>query len=498
MPEQQKPITIPSLESVVQRMIDANESDENIATVIQHYKGGPNTAPPTELKGEPTDFWGGFRKSITSGEAFGDAGTKGALGWLKGATVDLPGSIMGGLKSVGNLISDPVNTIRNMPGDIANMGRGIKDTFMQAGHNPEAFGEMMGQMGGQPLVTAGITKGVPMLRNPVGRGIETIGNTMEKYQPVSGMIPRIAEARTMRNVERAVGKKVSAFGSKIQKPIVKQGEVVPPKPGPFEEGQFTEVPPQGPPALNAPESTILPNSTTETRQYRMLPEEKPLGLPPTDTSFYGNVPIQNDPTKLLPRFGGSTVNPLVTKSIEAPVHPLDELVNSLKLDPGAITSFDDNNNIISNFQKRQPIDTLQNAPESPRTGPVFGTAATASNEIDDLIAQLRQEKGQATPPPNPATVALPTELQTSKIWYNIGKKRYQPLFENELDKAKFVVGQSVPIKNDPGYLKFIMDKTGLDEAAARADARQYRIKIKAFIDGQKPGVINIPSIGGGQ
>lgn len=516
---QQKPVntTLPPLEEIVQKMIDANESDEDIATVIQHYKGGPNTGvPPTKLEGQPTDFWGGVKKSFTSGEVH-NAMDEGVGGWLKGAITDLPGSIIGGLKSVGNLIAHPVDTISNLPSDISNMASGMWNTTKQAGSNPSAFGEMMGQIGGQPLVTAGITKGAPMLRNPIGRGIEMIGDTMEQHQPISGMIPRMVEPRIARTIERKIGGKVSEFGNRIQKPKVVQGEIVSPPEPAFQEGQFREVPPEGPPQLNRSDTIYPPKTSTITDKGRLLEDNKPLGLPSSDTSFYGQLPIEINQNRMLPKFGGSTVNPMITKSMEAPIHPLDELINSLKLDSGGITTIDDSNNITSNFQKRQVPDTLQKPSESPVAGPVPGPP----NDIEAMIAQLQDSVGpkfdQPRPIPETPLEANPAEIHTNKskiksadtivhtgpsdisdmkVWHNIGKSRYKPEFASDLDKVKFLAGQTAPSKNLTKYIKFITDKTGMNESEALQSAKEFRLHAKELMDGKKPGVIQIPSIGG--
>ncbi len=150
-------------------------------------------------------------------------------GFAKGATVDIPSNIMGGLSSIGNLISDPVNTIKNMPSDIANMGRSMWDTTKQAGQDPEAFGRMMGNIGGQPLVTAGMAKGAPGAYRMAGAPVEGAGRIMRQHQPLSGMIPRMVEPRVARTIERGVGRGIENIGKRMRTRTV-EGEVVePPK-----------------------------------------------------------------------------------------------------------------------------------------------------------------------------------------------------------------------------------------------------------------------------
>lgn len=201
------------LESIVQKMIDAGESEENIAGVIKEY----NKKPPPEYKG-PDTFWGGVKQSITSGEA-PIAGLKGGLGWAKGATIDIPQSFLGALQSVGNLIANPIDTISSIPSSISSGIQNIGEMTARAGSNPEEFGRMVGGMTGQPLVTAGLAKGAPIIKPYAVKGLQKTGQVMQDYQPISGMIPRVAEMRTMRNVERALGSKLSNIGA--EKPKIK-------------------------------------------------------------------------------------------------------------------------------------------------------------------------------------------------------------------------------------------------------------------------------------
>lgn len=177
-------------------MIAAGESEDNIALVIKSYKPStPTKAPPTT--GNTSHVPG---KDLT----VGDAMLGGAKGWLKGATLDLPESIISGVSALFN----PIDTIKSIPEGLSSMW----DTAMQAGHNPEAFGRMSGNIGGQGLVTGGLAKGVP----PTLRGV---GGVMKRHQPLSGMIPRLAEPRILRNMERGIGSGIERLGTpKVIKP----------------------------------------------------------------------------------------------------------------------------------------------------------------------------------------------------------------------------------------------------------------------------------------
>lgn len=90
-------------------------------------------------------------------------------------------------------------------------------------------------------------------------------------------------------------------------------------------------------------------------------------------------------------------------------------------------------------------------------------------------ADLRafSEKGSAKSAAADAVPTLPKELQGAKPRYKTKDVR----FESDLDKAAYIIAQSTPSKADAAYLKFVMDHTGYDEAAAR----QYGERIKGRV-----------------
>jgi hypothetical protein len=291
------------LESIVQRMMDAGESEENIANVIRQYNTDnppvPKKPGPLSPYSGPTDFWGGFTQSLLGGEA-AKAGAQGALGFAKGATIDIPASIIGGLGQLGGAIAHPIETATNLPSNIANMASGMWETTQQAGSNPEAFGRMMGQVTGQPLVTAGLAKAAPVVVPPAiqaaGRPVAGVGNLMAKYQPMSGMMPRFADIRTLRNLEAATGRGLSRLGERMKQvaPPVRQGEVLPPDwpPESMAGAQYTEVPPTAIPAPESPgtfyQGEAAPTPPAPPPYY---PPSQPLALPPAQSiSAPGDIP----------------------------------------------------------------------------------------------------------------------------------------------------------------------------------------------------------------
>lgn len=218
---------MPDIRTIVQRMVDANESDADIEAVIERYKElnppkpqAPPAAPAQKIAPDEEDsFFGGFTKSLFSGEALG-AGLQGALGFAKGAIADLPSTIVGGVQDAFEAVSDPSRTIREAPGafryGIPEVAKVMGETTARAGSDPEAFGRMVGQFTGQPLATAGVIKGAPMLRKPIGATVEGAGRLMRKHQPITGMAPRVLEPRIARTMERGVGSGIEKLGQSIR------------------------------------------------------------------------------------------------------------------------------------------------------------------------------------------------------------------------------------------------------------------------------------------
>lgn len=159
------------------------------------------------------DSWSeGFINSITSGEALG-AGLSGLKGFAKGATFDIPESIIGGIKGAYNLVTDPINTIKSIPPGI----KAMMELTEQAGARPEEFGRMMGQMTGQPLTTAGLVKAAPSITRGAGAVLEPTGRMMRRHQPLTGM-PIISPfaGRNLQKLERYAGRGLENVGQRMR------------------------------------------------------------------------------------------------------------------------------------------------------------------------------------------------------------------------------------------------------------------------------------------
>ncbi len=223
---------MPDLRTIVNRMIEQGDSDEDIEGVINRFQELHPPKPKPEpvqavLQNEPGDFWGGVKKSFTSGEA-SKAGLEGAFGFLKGAVADIPETLWSGVKDAAQVAMHPIDTLSQAPEAFSEglpaMGRAFAETTANAGADPESFGRMMGQLTGQPAIMAGAAPFVKPVTGALARGavkgtgavLEGTGRVMKNHAPVSGMIPRLVEPRIARVAERAVGRGVESLGKKIR------------------------------------------------------------------------------------------------------------------------------------------------------------------------------------------------------------------------------------------------------------------------------------------
>lgn len=209
---------MPDLRTIVNRMIDAGDSDEDIQGVIERFNELHPPTPKTDfsLKDEykgPDDFWGGVKESFKPGGEVDKAALSGFGGFLRGAVADIPETLWTAAKDAFQVASHPIQTLKDAPAAFSEgapiVGKQMFDTTVNAGADPHSFGRMMGQLTGQPAVTA-------HARPLIGAPTEFAGKMMRKYQPMTGVMPRMVEPRLLRNLERGVGRGVENLGQRIR------------------------------------------------------------------------------------------------------------------------------------------------------------------------------------------------------------------------------------------------------------------------------------------
>lgn len=254
-------------------ILDDDMSPPDILDELDDIIDEPQVPLQTVSPDEPGTSAGGIWESIKSGEAL-NAGLQGGLGFLKGAVLDIPETIIGGAQSAWNLAKDiapipgnnPLSAIGDRLAQIPEGIRGIDRIAQSAGSNPEEFGRMMGQMTGQPAVMGVAGPALPGIARAGIRGaglpVETVGRIMAKHQPLSGFIPRLMEPRIARTLEKSIGKGIENIGRKMRTKTV-NGTVVEMFEPEVAEGNIVRI------------------------------KREPLELPPSRTSFYGQEELPN-------------------------------------------------------------------------------------------------------------------------------------------------------------------------------------------------------------
>lgn len=260
---------------------DSND-DFQASNVIEDDFVPDNNSEPnatTVNSNEPGTWMSGFLNSFRPGGEVEDATNKSLMGYLKGATIDIPSTIWNGVKSVGQGImdefSDPMGNGLNVNTPATSID------LDEVARNPESFGRTMGQMTGQPLVTAGMAKGAPSAVRGAGNVAESTGKFIAKHTPLSTATGAVVGASmggfpgailgtmkpstaALRIMERPLGRGIESIGKKMQnfgkKPL--QGELVSEEMPNIQDGEYTEP----------------------IKSMKVIRKE----LPPSNTSFYGN------------------------------------------------------------------------------------------------------------------------------------------------------------------------------------------------------------------
>lgn len=197
--------TAPSLKTKTY-LNDMGEPISDNNTEIPEITSGRGGIPEADTFGK------GFMRSILGGDAL-EAGMSGAKGFVKGATLDIPESIVGAVKGAYGAVTDPIGTLKSIPPAM----REMYELTTQAGARPEEFGRMMGNVAGQPLTTAGLIKGIKPTIRGMGAVAEPAGRIMRQYAPITATpIVGPMAGRGLQRLERMTGKGIETVGKKMR------------------------------------------------------------------------------------------------------------------------------------------------------------------------------------------------------------------------------------------------------------------------------------------
>lgn len=219
---------MPTLESIVQKMIDAGESEETIAQVIR-----AKAAEPKPLNAdEPDTYWSGFLKGAKEGAVGGAKGfakgvVPGAFKAIAGIVPGIVNAAIGTVKGGANLVTDPVKTlteayeaVKGIPGKGGEM---LQQALDLAQKDPEAFGKAVGEVTGGTAAGIALAGAAPLAPKPIARGagrlMETVGKEgkwpirmMGAHQLGSGNPMGIA-TMMLPDALRTGGAKLTEFGT---------------------------------------------------------------------------------------------------------------------------------------------------------------------------------------------------------------------------------------------------------------------------------------------
>lgn len=127
--------------------------------------------------------------------------------------------------------------------------------------------------------------------------------------------------------------------------------------------------------------------------------------------------------------------------------------------------------------------------------PKASSLEVANAQANEIAAPSATTTQAATPPatkpapptPTPAQAAspaftMPKELAGAKPRYSYGADQYSLKFDDDLDRALYILAQKKPSKRDADYLKAVLDHTGMSEADARAMGAEIRASIKKKVE----------------
>jgi hypothetical protein len=100
------------------------------------------------------------------------------------------------------------------------------------------------------------------------------------------------------------------------------------------------------------------------------------------------------------------------------------------------------------------------------------------------------------PQPTHGTIpVLPNDLRGAKPRYSYGPKQFELSFDNDLDRALYILAQDKPSKRDADYLRWAMSATGLNltESQLRKLGKGIRLTIKGIAKDSTDKTIDVPS-----
>ena len=152
------------------------------------------------------------------------------------------------------------------------------------------------------------------------------------------------------------------------------------------------------------------------------------------------------------------------------------------------------------------LDHLERRTGRPRAD-LLAEAKQYNREVKQWVRKAKPKPGDTSVPrpqseplyripddPTAVPIAkLPDDLGGAKPEYRMGRKRYVPQFENDIDKSLFIVAQKAQSKRDPAYMDWLRSQLpDLSDEQIRSAGVDVRAHIKATVKGAPEGDVVIP------
>lgn len=364
--------------AIIQKLLDKGTSDEDIQTVVDHWKaqGKPIAAD------EPGTYLGGFLKGGKEGMVGGAKGFFRGIGpGLKSiATETLPGIVNAGVglaKGAVNFAKDPGKTLAEAAAGASSAFSKVPALYEElktlAATDPEAFGKSVGEFTANAEGMMALAALVPLLPKPmalkVGTSLERVGKTGEfaayltGAHQLAGGDPKGLITLALPGTMRAAAKPLIKFGTKPSEivPLAESIGATPKAAAPRTRFGYGAAPEQVPTDVSA----------------RVAPVAEPTGGPALARPATGRTPVpQTGPEPPLAR-------PLAEPTGAAPLAGQDRPFDPegwRKLDPAG----------------RAPGDTQVLADETGVTG---RTVPTATREPYNPVIDRNSTPPSETPSP---------------------------------------------------------------------------------------------------
>ena len=111
-----------------------------------------------------------------------------------------------------------------------------------------------------------------------------------------------------------------------------------------------------------------------------------------------------------------------------------------------------------------------------------------------IVAEVIPTEVPSKVPAEPK-ILMPADLAKAKPKYYYGSREFEPQFENDIDKALYIIARPKKSAAHDKYIKFLQGHLDMDEKELQAAGMEVRNNLKSFLSGQpNDGAIKVPKL----